>query len=165
MVTCSPRSEEIIYEQADEVPGHGTLLFVSVLSRDEQQNRVTRESHVFHPGEERHLHEINHFSRGCADDDTLRADCVRATHRLFADQLLRAGNPRASGGEGVAYATRRLDAHPFHDLRLRGKFLATMWEIQDWTVSPGLRDALGRVTRSRADASEAALLARIFSAD
>jgi hypothetical protein len=164
MVTSGPQCEEIIYERSDAAPGQGPLLFVTVVLRDEARDRVTRESHVFLPRENRHLHELEFAPRRRADRAAVLAGCIRATHRLFADQLVRAGNERASGGEGLSYATRRLDAHPFHDFRLRRQFLDEMWEIQDWTISPGLRDALARVTRYRADSAEAELLGRIFAA-
>lgn len=163
MVTSGRPGEEIIYEQTDEVPGQGALLFVTAVIHDEARGRVTRESHVFLPRENRHLHEISFSPRGRLSEAALLAGCVRATHRLFAAQLARAGNERASGGEELSYATRRLEAHPFHDFRLRQQFLDEMWEIQDWTVSPGLREALARVTRYRADSAEAELLGRIFA--
>lgn len=38
-----------------------------------------------------------------------------------------------------------------------------MWEIQDWTISTTLREALAQITRYRTDSAEAELLGRIFA--
>lgn len=159
--------EEIIYERADGVGDFGAVIFVTVLARHEGCERETRESHVFLPGRNLHLHEIVFATPGRTDWSESLGEAVRATHGLLAERVERSplGEDRAGGGAeaGLRYATRRMDVHPFHDFRVRGWFSDAMWEIQDWTVSPALREALGRVTRCRGDEAEAELIKRIFS--
>lgn len=159
--------EEVVYESADLVSGHGPAFFVTVLTRHEARERATRESHVFLPGENLHLHEIAFIPLSRDESDASVAEAVRATHGLFAARVAEraGGQGRAGGGEGAGliYATRRTEESPFHEFRLRGWFPDAMWEIQDWTVSAVLREALGRVTRYRADAGEAELLRRMFA--
>jgi hypothetical protein len=162
MATPPPASEEIIYEKADAVADRGAVFFVTVILRDEARGRMTRESHVFLPSEKRHLHEIEDapLTRAVAGP----AAGLASTHGLLARHLVRTGNERATGGEGLSYVTHRLAAHPFHGFRLRNEFADALWEIQDWSLSPGLRAALAGVTRYRFDSAEAELLGRIFAA-
>lgn len=159
-------SEELVYELAEFVRGYGPVVFVTVLTRHEARERETRESHVFLPRENLHLHDIAFAPLGRDEASDSLAEAVRGTHGLFAALVARraGGEERGPEAAGLHYATRRLATDPFHEFRLQNQFQDAMWEIQDWTVSAALREALGRVTRYRADAGEAELLRRIFAA-
>ena len=163
MDTVSSPSEEIIYEQADHVPDHGQLFFITVVQHDAERKRDVYESRVFIPQQNLHLHELKLSPRDRCDEKALLATGIEATHRLFADQLARDGNEHALGQQGFSYATRRVAAHPFYGFQLRNQFRNQMWEIQDWTISPTLRNALAQITRYRTDSAEAELLGRIFA--
>lgn len=164
MVNTCLAAEEVIYEQTDSSSKFGPVIFVTAVIRDDLRDQVMRESHVFLLHGNRHLHEITFLTNSRENEATLLAGCIRATHRLFAEQLARAGDERVSGNEGLAYVTKRLDAHPFHTIGLQNRFRDELWEIQDWTVSHTLREVLASVTCYRADTTEAELLTRIFSA-
>lgn len=172
--------EEVVYETTDGAGDFGPVVFVTALIRHEARERETRESHVFLLRENLHLHDIVFAPLGRDEAAASLADAVRATHALFAGLVAKrgaagsilhsgrvsasaGGDEGAEAGAGLRYATRRLAAHPFHEFRVRGQFQDAMWEIQDWSVSPALREALGRVTRYRADAGEAEVLRRIFA--
>ncbi len=166
MVEIPADSADILYEQADEVPGFGAVLFVTAVTTDVKRGRVVRESHVFVPRENLHRHDIVCGAATRDDAAVALADGVRATHGLFAALVgARGQDQERAARHGLAYATRRLDEHPFHDFRLRNLFRDQLWEIQDWTVTPALREALAQVTRYRAEPDEAALLSRIFAGD
>lgn len=161
--------EEIVYEKAKGVGNLGSVIFVTALTRHEARERETRESHVFLPRENLHLHDIVCTSLGIDDAAASLAEAVCKTHELFAALVRKRGSgvsglrSVAQEGAGLSYVTCQLAEHPFHEFRLRGWFGDAMWEIQDWTVSAALREALARVTCYRADAEEAERLREIFA--
>lgn len=135
-------NEEIYCEQACPIPGIGSPLLLTVVVRDDARGQIARESHVFLPQEERHLHEIVWLPCDRDGDDATLAGCIRATHRLFARQLA----ARAAGGD-FSYVTRHLATPPFQAFGSQDKFRDEMQDIQAWTISRVLREALSRATR------------------
>ncbi|EIP99008.1 hypothetical protein OpiT1DRAFT_03511 [Opitutaceae bacterium TAV1] len=160
------RIEEVIYEQAEALPGRASPFFITVLAIDDLRAQVTQENHVFLPGEEKYLHQITWPTFSHENVATITARAIRDTHRLFIDHLAARASQacdRWHPAPSLSCEVRRLSSHPFHRLKLENRFLHQMWEIQEWTVSRELREALAQVTRYKADSAEAELLGRIFA--
>src|SRR3954464_9291109 len=105
-------SEELVYELADFVRGFGPVIFVTVLTRHEARERETRESHVFLPRENLHLHDIAFAPLGRDEAPDSLGEAVRGTHGLFAALVAKrtGGEERGPEAAGLHYATRRLAA-------------------------------------------------------
>jgi hypothetical protein len=152
--------ETLLFEQATPLPGHGAPILVTIL-RPESRGRYLRESHVFLPDSELHLHEIGR-GRASGEEASSTVCALRETHALLAARLAEE-RKNLRGPAALAYQSRFLAEHPFFRFRLEGRFRNALWEMQDWTTSPALRALLAQVTGYRSDLREAELLARIFA--
>lgn len=158
-------AEQVIYETSSPLPGLGVAILITVWRTDFAAGRMTRESHVFLPDDEVHLHEIA-FEHIRTDAAASLAVCaLRATHLLLARHVTGfSAHDRWLAAATCTYGTVRQEEHPFFRFRLMGRFRDALWEMQDWTISEELRGALAQVTAYRSDSQEAELLARVFLA-
>lgn len=155
-------AEQLFFEEATSLAGHGAPVLITILRGEPRGTRYLRESHVFLPDSELHLHEIGQGVAPAASSEFV-ARSLRETHRLLVSFLAaERGNTRWPSDD-PAYRSQAMAEHPFFRFRLAGRFRDSLWEIQDWTTSQVLRGLLAQVTSYRADLVEAELLARVFS--
>ncbi len=157
-------TEKAIYTQAAGVPDLEAPVFVTVAVADQRRQLVIQESHVFLPQNDTYLHKINYFSNSSHDFGAVIVSGIRATHRLHTEYMAsRAADRHPIFDPLTSLDADALEAHPFHRFRLENKFIEQMWEIQEWTASRELRQALAQVTRYKTDHAEAELIHRIFA--
>ena len=164
MSLSAMHTEKVIYTQACELPEHEAPVFITAVVLDARRQLVIQESHVFLPKDDIYLHRINYINNSGADFDSLIVGAIRNTHRVHADHMAaQAARRRPALNHLQSFDADLLETHPFHRFRLENKFIEQMREIQEWTASRELRQALAQVIRYKTDREEAELISRIFT--
>lgn len=149
-MNLGPTCENLLCEYSNLVPDHGPATFITVMSTCPGNGLRRRESHVFLPAVELHLHELVYSYPESDDDGDNLKQGSRATHQLLADHLAGATpeNRRLVLGSdsALAYRSTVLDEPPFRSFRSQPFLVRTMWQIQDWTHSDRLRAHLREAT-------------------
>lgn len=157
--------EKFLHERIEEKIGSTAAWLTTAMVCDPGRGLVALESYVFFREDAVHEHEIVFWADGPHDEAALRVRGLDLTRMLYLRkrESLRANRRwHPQSDEPMRFMSE--EAHPFHMLCLDKRFYDRLWEIQDWTVSSGLRATLAAITAYHSDPFEASQISRVVSA-